>query len=856
MAFWDKLRQTWKAATGSQPRPTTLAQDVALSMQGDPGAQLGPGAVPNTQPLGGDPRQYQYRPGWNIPGPSGEGRPIDASTLRLLADSYDLLRRCIEIRKNEIIALEWDIIPKERTKKKSQALREQHAAKIAEIKAFFEFPEAYMTKEKGSWDRKGLKSFPSWLNALLEDHLVGDWMTIYPRRKMNGELLALERIDGSTIKPILGLDGRVPLPPNPAYTQWLHGRAAAQFTIEELIYAPRNVRNNSPYGFSPVEQVLVHINEALRYQMWTSAYFTDGSLPEGFFTAPEGWAVDQIREFNDYINAEMAGNQKALRQFHLIPYGSTYLSVKPFAFDDLFARYLIEKTCGLMDVQPIEVGFSPKAGLGGAGFSEGQKEVGQRKSLRPTAKWLANILNDVIRHFFGVAELEFAWTALQDEDDAAHVETDKNRLFSGQATLDQLLMERGDEPVGMNTPIVVTGNQVLFLPDLLKGQEQGASALNPFSGLFPPGSGGPSRPGDRTSEEETGGPLDGPGNEPGEEDDLPGKPAGEDPGEEDGQKSARDIARWKRMAVKAAKAGKRPRPFVSEAIPGPVRAIIKKRLEKAATPASVKAAFLLPGFASQDPQALDQAQEAIREKWARFFEAEAKRFADYIIGNLFPAQKSAKPDVSKGPPPPPPPDLARLLEDYDWGSWVTGLFNPTKKQLQRIYVQGGLDALASIDVNVGFGLRNPRAEAYATARAAELVGMRIGKDGDLVPNPRDEYAITTKTRDMLRGTIGKALEEGLSMEDLRDTISDDYAFSDTRAMAIARTETGTAYNRGAITGYKESGVVEEVDVVDGDDDEECAAANGQRWTLEQAEQNPLAHPNCRRTFIPVVKEGD
>jgi hypothetical protein len=44
-----------------------------------------------------------------------------------------------------------------------------------------------------------------------------------------------------------------------------------------------------------------------------------------------------------------------------------------------------------------------------------------------------------------------------------------------------------------------------------------------------------------------------------------------------------------------------------------------------------------------------------------------------------------------------------------------------------------------------------------------------------------------------------------------------------------------------------------VDVLDGDDDEPCASANGARWTVEEAEANPLGHPNCTRAFSPVVE---
>ncbi|RBP15896.1 hypothetical protein DFR50_107166, partial [Roseiarcus fermentans] len=56
---------------------------------------------------------------------------------------------------------------------------------------------------------------------LLEDLLVIDAATIYPRFDRGGNLFSLDVIDGATIKPLIGDDGRAPEPPDPAYQQVL-----------------------------------------------------------------------------------------------------------------------------------------------------------------------------------------------------------------------------------------------------------------------------------------------------------------------------------------------------------------------------------------------------------------------------------------------------------------------------------------------------------------------------------------------------------------------------------------------------------------------------------------------------------
>ena len=112
---------------------------------------------------------------------------------------------------------------------------------------------------------------------LLEDLLVIDAATIYPRYDRGGRLYALDVIDGATIKPLIGEDGRAPDPPDPAYQQVLHGVPAADFSSDELLYLPRNVRAHRLYGLSPVEQVALTINIALRREAATLDYYRTGS---------------------------------------------------------------------------------------------------------------------------------------------------------------------------------------------------------------------------------------------------------------------------------------------------------------------------------------------------------------------------------------------------------------------------------------------------------------------------------------------------------------------------------------------------------------------------------------------------
>ncbi len=90
---------------------------------------------------------------------------------------------------------------------------------------------------------------------------------------------------------MIGEDGRAPEAPDPAYQQILKGVPAADFSADELIYLPRNLRSHRLYGMSPVEQIALTVNIALRRDAATLDYYRTGSSPDAFATLPKEWTA-------------------------------------------------------------------------------------------------------------------------------------------------------------------------------------------------------------------------------------------------------------------------------------------------------------------------------------------------------------------------------------------------------------------------------------------------------------------------------------------------------------------------------------------------------------------------------------
>jgi hypothetical protein len=226
-------------------------------------------------------RQFDYPFGANLNYIPRADDGVSFQELRGLADALPLLRAVIETRKDQIAAQNYAI----RTRSRADA--PDASRNIDAVSEFFARP-----------DRR--RSFADWLRILVEDMLVIDAATIYPRYNRGGSLSSLDIIDGATIKPLIGEDGRAPEAPDPAYQQILKGVPAADFSAEELIYLPRNVRSHRLYGMSPVEQIALTVNIALRRDAAMLDYYRSGSSPDAFATLPKEWTADQIRSFQDF----------------------------------------------------------------------------------------------------------------------------------------------------------------------------------------------------------------------------------------------------------------------------------------------------------------------------------------------------------------------------------------------------------------------------------------------------------------------------------------------------------------------------------------------------------------------------
>lgn len=472
---------TWGGAyAGYLPRPT---EDFTAGAFG-PFSPILP--VPVDAPAEGtdlpDPRLWQYPVGWNLPvgQPGTEGVKLaDFNTLRTLADLYSVARACIQLRKSEIRALEWEILP---TKDAAKSLRgdrkgmRDFGERRAEAEKFFRRPDP------------DFFSWTSWLDAALEEIFVFDALSLLFRMKwakgkgkglFGSDLDSLSLISGQTIRPLVDLHGARPRPPAPAYQQYLYGVPRCdlmslimerdiedgglsgaemnRYRADQLLYLPMVPRRWTPYGFPPIERALVPVVSGLQKQGWQLDYFRDGTVP-AVYISPGGsnanMTPNQIRELQDALNA-IAGDPAWHHRIIVLPPDSTVMPQRQQQLADQFDEIVMAQVCMAFDVQPMELGISPKVSTtqspGAANqMAKASQDIHQRKATKPLLMYLTDIFNMILQDVCGQPDMRFVFEGLEEkEDENTKTDTLVAQVGGALRSIDEAREELNLQPWGL-----------------------------------------------------------------------------------------------------------------------------------------------------------------------------------------------------------------------------------------------------------------------------------------------------------------------------------------------------------------------------------------------------------------------
>ena len=451
--------------------------------------------VPVDQPPPGlpraQPRRWQYEVGYNLPvgQPGSEGYKLASfQTLKTLADTYSILRTCLEIRKNEIRALDWDIVLTQDAAKAYQgdrkAMRDFGERRAKALKWFAKPDPNYFT-------------FGSWLHAMMDQVFTIDALSLYmcPKKArglgrglLGSDLDCLWLIDGSSVRPLTGLHGEKPAPPAPAFEQYEYGVPRSDYTMmldrrdldeygmseedlrarlrgDQLLYLPYLERTESPYGFSLVEQALIPIMTGLQKQAYQLDFFKEGTVPRVYISPGDtSMTPNQVRELQDALNA-VAGDIAWAFKIQVLPPGSKVMPQKEMEIVDQADEWIASEVAMVCNINPMEIGLLPKISTVASPFAaremaESQRTIHQRISTKPTLKYVTEIFNVILQVVCDQQDMRFVFSGMEETQDIAAV-TDMGikQAQSGVKSIDEV---RGDlhlPPWGLpetSQPVVFT----------------------------------------------------------------------------------------------------------------------------------------------------------------------------------------------------------------------------------------------------------------------------------------------------------------------------------------------------------------------------------------------------------------
>jgi hypothetical protein len=197
-------------------------------------------------------------------------------------------------------------------------------------------------------------------------------------------------------------------------------------------------------------------------------------MPDLMFTTDEDWGTnpDLLRAYENILNDDLAGQTQQRKRARLLPKGLAPIVNEGYGekFKDTLDDYLITSICGHYGVQPAEIGFAPKGGLGGGGFEEGRAENAEAIGIQPLANWISKMVTNLSYTYLGMPrELEFKLMTSQRLDNEENARKSQIEVTSGGKTINERRSELGlpllDTPQA-DMPMLVSGSSVyLFSPD-------------------------------------------------------------------------------------------------------------------------------------------------------------------------------------------------------------------------------------------------------------------------------------------------------------------------------------------------------------------------------------------------------
>lgn len=262
------------------------------------------------------------------------------------------------------------------------------------------------TGREDNLERDNLTNF---CKKFVRDSLTYDAATFEKQKTLGGDPLAFLAVDAGSIRFRDPVNSKgTPTTPDeqqerPEYLQYVAGQIHTWYKADEMAYCIRNPRTSVRvwrYGFPELEVLINTVTGHLQAEQWNRNIFVNGSTTPGFLNVKGKVDKTKMEALERAWRAQVTGAQNAHR-FPII--NSDDLSFVPINWNNdemgfqAWLEYLIKCACAVYCIDPAEIMFDLRGGIGQQPMymssNEAQQKTSRDQGLRPLLNFTSECLN-------------------------------------------------------------------------------------------------------------------------------------------------------------------------------------------------------------------------------------------------------------------------------------------------------------------------------------------------------------------------------------------------------------------------------------------------------------------------------
>ncbi len=255
----------------------------------------------------------------------------------------------------------------------------------------------------------GRDGFRQFLAKFVRDSLTYDQACFETVRTRGGGVFSFNAVPSDTIrtatpKALKGTPPRVnELRSEIRYVQVMNSTITAEFTMDEMAFAIRNPRSHVKtygYGMPEIETLMTTITSHLWAEDWNRRMFSQGSTVKGVLNVKGNIPPVQFEAFKRMWHSQVAGVQNAWKTPMLnseeIQWLPLQLSNTEMGYQ-MWMEYLCKITCALFRIDPAEINFDLRGGVGQQpvfmSTNEAQQKASKDRGLQPLMHFVEDTIN-------------------------------------------------------------------------------------------------------------------------------------------------------------------------------------------------------------------------------------------------------------------------------------------------------------------------------------------------------------------------------------------------------------------------------------------------------------------------------